>query len=83
MDAMIEALQGVSVAVRALRGEVQDMTVRLTEKIEEQGGRVDGLSRASQDLAREVRDFGKSKERLLGRVALLEAIEAERGNGHA
>lgn len=84
MDAMIEAMQGVAIAVRELRNEVNDMTSKLTEKIEAQAGRIDGLARASGDLAAEVREFGRSKERLLGRVALLESIEAERaGNGHA
>lgn len=85
LDAMIEAMQGVATAVRELRNEVNEMTTRLTEKIETQSGRIDGLARASGDLAAEVREFGRSKERLLGRVALLESIEAERsnGNGHA
>jgi uncharacterized protein YoxC len=81
-DAMIAALRGISVAVRILKEEVNTMTEKMSEKIEVQAGRIDGLSRASSELAKEVRDFGKSKERLMGRVATLELLQNE-DNGHA
>jgi len=81
-DAMIAALRGISVAVRTLKDEVNTMTTKMSEKMEIQTGRIDGLSRASSELAKEVREFGKSKERLMGRVATLELLQNE-DNGHA
>lgn len=77
LDAMIVALRGISVAVRTLKDEVHEMTAKMNDKMEVQSGRIDGLSRASSELAKEVREFGRSKERLMGRVATLELLQGE------
>lgn len=85
MDAMIEALSQLSVAVRESSKEVQASMSRLVDNHNALAGRLDGQSRAAQELAREIRSFVDDKERLMGRVVMLEALEHERrgnGNGH-
>ena len=75
LDPVIEVLSGLSTAVREMRSEVVDA-------LETLGARVNGQSRAMQDLADEVRAFGSSKERLAGRIAALELLEDDRRHGN-
>jgi hypothetical protein len=86
LDAMIEALSQLSVAVRASSLEVQASMVKLVASHEVLAGRLDGQSKAAQELAKEIRSFIDDRERLKGRVVMLETLEHERrgsGNGHA
>lgn len=82
MDAMIEALSQLSIAVRESSKEVQASMAKLVDSHHVLAGRLDGQSRAAQELAAELRSFVDDKERLMGRVIMLETLEHERrGNG--
>ena len=78
MDAMIGALTELSVAVRESSREVRESLGALVESQNVLAGRLDGQSRAAQDLATEIRSFVDSKERMHGRIVMLEELERER-----
>jgi methyl-accepting chemotaxis protein len=78
LDAMIEALSQLSVAVRESSREVQASLGKIVESHNVLAGRLDGQSRAAQELASEIRSFVDSKERMHGRIVMLELLEKER-----
>jgi hypothetical protein len=78
LDPVIEVLTELSSAVRAVSIEFKEGMGKLTESVNVLGGRLDGQSRAAQELATEIRSFVSDKERLKGRVIMLEALEHAR-----
>jgi prophage DNA circulation protein len=85
LDPIIEVLTEMSSAVRAVSSEFKEGMARLTksvnvlnDNVNVLNGRLDGQSLASQDLAREIRSFVTDKERLKGRVIMLEELEHAR-----
>ena len=78
LDPVIEVLSELSKAVRASSIEVQQGMEKIADSVSTLGGRLDGQSRAMQDLTDEIRSFVDDKGRLQGRVVMLEALEEER-----
>ena len=78
LDPVIEVLTELSSAVRSVSTEFREGMSKLTDGMNVLGGRIDGQSRAAQELAYEIRSFASDKERLKGRVIMLEEIEKER-----
>lgn len=85
LDPVIEVLSELSSAVRAVSTEFRDGMARMSDSMNTLTGRIDGQSRASQELATEIRSFAGDKERLKGRVIMLEELEHARqeANGNA
>ena len=85
LDSVIEILSELSLAVRSVSIEVRDGMEKVTDSVNSLGGRLDGQSRAMQDMTKEIRSFVDDKERLKGRVNMLEALEHDRqeANGKA
>ena len=85
LDPVIEVLSELSKAVRASSIEVQQGMTKISDSMNALGGRLDGQSRAAQELASEIRSFVDDKERLKGRVIMLEMLEHGRqeANGKA
>lgn len=78
LDPVIDVLTELSSAVRAVSTEFRDGMSKLSDGMNVLGGRIDGQSRAAQELASEIRSFVSDKDRLKGRVIMLEEIEKER-----
>jgi len=85
LDSTIEVLTELASAVRAVSIEVKDGMGKIADNMNALGGRIDGQSRAVQELAKETRGFAteirafvSDKERIKGRVIMLEEIEKER-----
>lgn len=83
LDPVIEMLSELSSAVRAVSNEVQTGVKSITDSVSVLGGRLDGQSRAMQDMTDEIRSFVDDKGRLKGRVIMLEMLEHDRQNGKA
>ena len=85
LDPMIAVLTELSSAVRSVSIEFREGMTKMTESVNHLGGRLDGQSRAAQELATEIRSFVADKDRLKGRVIMLELIENDRreANGKA
>lgn len=85
LDPMIEVLTELSSAVRSVSVEFREGMAKMTDSVNTMSGRLDGQSRAAQDLASEIRSFVGDKERLKGRVVMLELLEHDRqeANGKA
>lgn len=75
LDSVIEILSELSGAVKSVSVEVRDGMAKVTESVNTMSGRLDGQSRAAQELASEIRSFVDDKERLKGRVIMLEMLE--------
>lgn len=83
LDPVIDMLSELSSAVRAVSNEVQTGVKNITDSVSVLGGRLDGQSRAMQDMTDEIRSFVDDKGRLKGRVIMLEMLEHDRQNGKA
>lgn len=85
LDPVIAVLTELSSAVRSVSVEFREGMGKLTDSVNVLGGRLDGQSRAAQELATEIRSFVGDKERLKGRVIMLEELEHGRqeANGNA
>ena len=75
LDPLIEVLSELSGAVCAVSTEFREGMKKMTDSVDALGGRLDGQSRAAQELASEIRSFVDDKERLKGRVVMLEVLE--------
>lgn len=91
LDPTIAALTVLAEAIHAQSREFCEALGGVSESMNALGGRLDGQSRAMQDLADEnraliakVSSFVDDKDALRGRVIMLEEIERERreANGH-
>lgn len=78
LDPVIEALSGLSVAVRAANEEMREGFRVMSARIDGQSRATQSLAKDVQKLEKEVRAFGSSGERLMGRVAALELLEGAR-----